>query len=109
MLCNGFTISQDNLALPNRTILDEENVKTGRYEIRSNSTLILRYLYESDTGVYSCQAQSSAGFDLKSTSMTVNNKPVRIRCRKFHNHFLERDPKSVVHDWVPNPLQATGA
>ena len=85
--------------LPNRTILDEENLKTGRYEICSNSTFILRYWYESDTGVYSCQAQSSAGFDLKSTSVTVNNKPVRISAEYVDGNFITISWNGTQNQW----------
>ena len=98
MLCNGFTISQDNLA-PSQ----QNNVR--RYEIHSNSTLILKYLYESDTGVYSCQAQSSAGFDLKSTSVTVNNKPVRISAEYVAGNFITISLNGTQNQWFMTGYQ----
>lgn len=85
--------------LPNGTLLDKENLRTGRYEIRNNSTFILRYLYESDTGRYSCEAQSVSGFDTESSIVTVNNKPVRISAEYVAGNFITISWNGTRNQW----------
>lgn len=51
----GLSFSKIIWRLLNGTLLDKENLRIGRYEIRNNSRFILRYLYESDIGRYFCE------------------------------------------------------
>ena len=77
--CHGIGVPEPDIQwrLPNNTIISG-SYSSGRVEIRNNCTLILRYLRESDSGTYACQAVNHGRVDISSTSVSVNNKPVRL-------------------------------
>jgi hypothetical protein len=95
----GLPSPQIAWRLPNGTTLQGGNLRRGRYEIHHNSTLILKYLYETDTGTYSCEAQSPSGFDVKSTAVTVNNKPVRISPEFIAGNFITISWNGTRNQW----------
>ncbi|XP_062610439.1 leucine-rich repeat neuronal protein 1-like [Saccostrea cucullata] len=95
----GLPFPQISWRLPNKTILRKENLQSGRYKIHNNSTFILKYLYETDTGTYSCQAQSPSGFDVRSTYVTINNKPVRISPEFVAGNFITISWNGTRNQW----------
>ncbi|OWF55600.1 leucine-rich repeat neuronal protein 1-like [Mizuhopecten yessoensis] len=73
----GVPDPQIKWRLPNGTMLSG-SVKSGRVQVFGNCTLIVRHLRPSDSGTYLCKAMNQNGFDISSTSVMVNNKPIRI-------------------------------
>lgn len=84
----GLSFSKIIWRLLNGMLLDKENLRKGRYEIRNNSRFILRYLYESDIGRYFCEVQSVLGFDIEFSVVIVNNKLVRILVEYVVGNFI---------------------
>lgn len=95
----GLPSPQTSWRLPNGTTLRSGHLHRGRYEIHHNSTFILKYLYETDTGTYSCQAQSLSGYDVSSTAVTVNNKPVRISPEFVAGNFITISWNGTRNQW----------
>ncbi|KAK3101758.1 hypothetical protein FSP39_006143 [Pinctada imbricata] len=77
--CHGIGVPEPEIQwrLPNNTVISG-SVTSGRIEIRNNCTFIIRYLRESDSGTYTCEAVSDGKIDASSTAVIVNNKPVRL-------------------------------
>lgn len=65
---------------------------TGRIQIMSNGSLLIRHVLEDDRGYYLCQASNGVGSDIsKSMILTVKSKcqsySLRLEHTSFHNHM----------------------
>lgn len=65
---------------------------TGRIQIMSNGSLLIRHVLEDDRGYYLCQASNGVGSDIsKSMILTVKSKcqsySLWLEHTSFHNHI----------------------
>ncbi len=65
---------------------------TGRIQIMSNGSLLIRHVLEDDRGYYLCQASNGVGSDIsKSMILTVKSKcqsySLWLEHTSFHNHM----------------------
>ena len=71
---------------------------TGRIQIMSNGSLLIRHVLEDDRGYYLCQASNGVGSDIsKSMILTVKSKCqsfcLKFKSTPFHNHpFITTSP-----------------
>lgn len=71
---------------------------TGRIQIMSNGSLLIRHVLEDDRGYYLCQASNGVGSDIsKSMILTVKSKcqsssfPFLNASLVFHTHTVRRN------------------
>ena len=96
--CHAFGVPEPILTwlLPNGSEVTNAT-KSDRMEILDSCTLIVRYLKTADSGTYGCKSDNGVGFDISSTRITVNNKPVRLILNTISSNYVALSWNGTMH------------